>query len=101
MCRKAGIKLLHNSVAHIGGSSKVDIKFIPSLSVNEANNDINGTFSKAKIDAVAHYRSVSGLTMYPEEEEGNAADDIHLQKGAVAVMRGLDSIPQILTKSYA
>ena len=100
MCRKAGIKLLHNSVAHIGGSSKVDIKFIPSLSTQEAHKEINGTFSKAKIDAVAHYRSASGLSAYPVEED-NCADDVHLQKGAVAVMRGLENIPQILTKSYA
>jgi len=44
MCRKSGIKLRNNSVAHIGGSSKVDIKFIPSMSVNSANDEINGTF---------------------------------------------------------
>jgi hypothetical protein len=42
---------------------------------------------------VNNYRSASGLSMYPTEEEGNAADDVHLQKGAVAVMRGLDNIP--------
>lgn len=62
MCRKAGIKLHHNSVAHIGGTSKVDIKFIPSLSVNEVHNEINSTFAKAKIDSVAHYRSASGMS---------------------------------------
>ena len=37
--RKAGIKLTEYAVAHIGGTSKVDIKFIPSTSKEQASNN--------------------------------------------------------------
>jgi len=38
--RKAGIKLTEGSVAHIGGTNKVDIKFIPSTvkQITTSNN---------------------------------------------------------------
>ena len=46
-CRKSGIKLTQRSIAHIGGTMKVDIKFIPS--VKEANTMTNATFETAKV----------------------------------------------------
>lgn len=46
--RKAGIKLTENAIAHIGGTSKVDIKFIPSVNRQASNN----TFQTAKVAAI-------------------------------------------------
>jgi hypothetical protein len=40
--RRAGIKLTEGAVAHIGGTNKVDIKFIPSAI--KATTTSNSTF---------------------------------------------------------
>jgi hypothetical protein len=82
------------AIAHIGGTDKVDIKFIPG--VKESERDMNATFETAKVEAVKNYRTSKGVC----EEDlmaapiGNAAEDVHLQDAAVAVHRGLDSLPQ-------
>ncbi len=47
-----------------------------------------------------NYRTANGVDMYLPEELNNAAEDPHLPDGAVAVMRGLDNIPQILQSSF-
>ena len=47
---------MQRAVAHIGGSSKVDIKFIPS--VKETSDMINSTFETAKVKAVKNYRTM-------------------------------------------
>ena len=36
--RKAGIKLTEGAIGHIGGTTKVDIKFIPTVSKNSTSN---------------------------------------------------------------
>lgn len=46
--RKAGIKLTEGAIAHIGGTTKVDIKFIPSVT---KSNTSNSTFQTAKVQA--------------------------------------------------
>lgn len=46
--RKAGIKLNENAQAHIGGTTKVDIKFIPTVSKSSTSN---ATFQTAKVQA--------------------------------------------------
>lgn len=38
--------------------------------------------------------------MFHDDELGNAAEDEHLQDGAVAVMKGLDNLPQILQNAF-
>jgi len=85
-------------VAHIGGSSKVDIKFIPS--VKEVSDHINATFQTAKVKAVKFYRTENGIDMTMDDELNNAAEDEHLQNGAVAVMKGLDNLPMIMQSSF-
>ena len=48
--RKAGIKLTEEAVAHIGGTEKADIKFIPSGRM--ADMSTNNTFMTAKKEAI-------------------------------------------------
>ncbi len=48
--RKAGIKLTEEAIAHIGGTEKADIKFIPSDQILEKTS--NNTFMTAKKEAV-------------------------------------------------
>jgi hypothetical protein len=61
MCRKSGIKLTKNAIAHIGGTTKADIKFIPS--VKEGNSLLNQTFETAKVEAVNNYRTAKGISV--------------------------------------
>ena len=92
-CRKAGIKINRDAIAHIGGTTKVDIKFIPLI--KDSERQLNATFETAKVEAVKNYRTSKGIS----EQDlmaapiGNAAEDVHLQNAAVAVHRGLDSLP--------
>ena len=48
--RKAGIKLTEDAIAHIGGTEKADIKFIPSGRM--ADMSTNNTFMTAKKEAI-------------------------------------------------
>ena len=76
----------------------MDIKFIPS--VKETSDMINSTFETAKVKAVKNYRTSQGSAYILDEVLDNAADDEHLQNGAVAVMRGLESLPAIHQESF-
>ena len=48
--RRAGIKLTENAIAHIGGTTKADIKFIPNQ--DRETKGSNNTFQTAKVQAV-------------------------------------------------
>ena len=52
--RKAGIKLTELAVAHIGGTEKADIKFIPTIQKDKDNaaSNKNNTFMTAKKEAI-------------------------------------------------
>lgn len=65
--RKAGIKLTEDAVAHIGGTEKADIKFIPDP--QKAIDTNNNTFMTAKKEAIRTFKggSVRG---------GGAADTV-------------------------
>ena len=58
--RKAGIKLTDLAVAHIGGTEKADIKFIPNA--NKLESSTNNTFLTAKKEAIRTFdmKSASG-----------------------------------------
>ena len=68
--RKAGIKLTEKSNAVIGGSTKEDIKFIPSISRDQASNK---TFQTAKKEAEKVYKNAkfegNGQILEDDEEE--------------------------------
>jgi len=66
------------AVAHIGGGSKVDIKFIPLI--KDSERQMNATFETAKVEAVKNYRTSKGLSEADQMPAplGNAADDINL-----------------------
>ena len=53
--RKAGIKLTEEAIAHIGGTEKADIKFIPQGKSSETTN--NNTFMTAKKEAIRTFAS--------------------------------------------
>jgi len=68
--RRAGIKLTEGAVAHIGGTNKVDIKFIPSA-IKNANT--NSTFQTAKVEAVKVYLEQENMLM--EEADNDLKKD--------------------------
>ena len=54
--RKAGIKVTDFAQAQIGGTAKIDIKFIPSTgAAKEQQARANNTFATAKMKAVSHF----------------------------------------------
>ncbi len=65
--RSAGIKLTEGSVAHIGGTNKVDIKFIPSAI--RAQGTQSSTFQTAKVEAVKSYLEQENLLMEEVDSE--------------------------------
>lgn len=65
--RRAGIKLTEGSVAHIGGTNKVDIKFIPSAVKSTTTS--NSTFQTAKVEAVKVYLEQENMLMEEVDNE--------------------------------
>ena len=69
--RRAGIKLTELAVAHIGGTTKADIKFIPT---SERDKQANNTFQTAKVEAAQIFEEENkqGNEYFLESErEGN------------------------------
>ena len=56
--RKAGIKITEFAIAHIGGTEKADIKFIPQPHVR-GDGATNNTFMTAKKEAIRTFGSLS------------------------------------------
>jgi hypothetical protein len=56
--RKAGIKITEQAIAHIGGTEKADIKFIPQGGIR-VDSTTNNTFMAAKKEAVRTFGSLS------------------------------------------
>ena len=65
--RSAGIKLTEGSVAHIGGTNKVDIKFIPSAIRSQGTQ--SSTFQTAKVEAVKSYLEQENMLMEEVDNE--------------------------------
>lgn len=81
--RKAGIKLTEDAIAHIGGTEKADIKFIPDpqKGLDTTNNN---TFMTAKKEAIRTFKggSIRGGgaadTVFSEaiDDDGAAAEHV-------------------------
>ena len=74
--RKAGTKLTEDAVAHIGGTEKADIKFIPQPLKADATT--NNTFMTAKKEAIRTFKggSIRGAadTVLSDNEDPDAAE---------------------------
>lgn len=77
--RKAGIKLTEDAIAHIGGTEKADIKFIPDPQRGQDTAN-NNTFMTAKKEAIRYFKggSIKGGgaadTVFSEAMEEEAAE---------------------------
>lgn len=76
--RKAGIKLTEDAIAHIGGTEKADIKFIPTGRMNEMSQ--NNTFMTAKKEAIRTFAGSGNESMISMKEATsslvNQTDDL-------------------------
>ena len=64
--RKAGIKLTEDAIAHIGGTEKADIKFIPSGRMADMSQ--NNTFMTAKKEAIRTFAGSGNESILSEKQ---------------------------------